>query len=818
MTVWGFFQPGILIFGALMWIDIVFRNAVISLLIIELFCSFSFCFAQNVLKKRIEVAIIMDCDRERLQLMKSSIIEETEKLLKNEYDIHFNVVAYAGCTRDSIQVLLNKYLSDPTIDLVVGIGQITSQFMAQHGPYSKPVFATEVFLSDYAKIPITAQRTSGMKNLSYIVSLISPRRSLEVFYKAYPFKHLAIIIDRSTLESFPFIQRYAEQIFTDYRTSFEFIPADSLADPVINQLGENYDAVWITAIDGFREKEKKKLYKGIIAKKLPSFSIEGEKAVREGALLGLAPENLYLRYSRRTAINIQTVLKGELPENLGVDLSTSEKLLVNAATASQIDFSLPWSFLLESEIIDEEKVKFDREVDLYQVISEGLQENLEIQIAKKRVDRSEKFINFFSSFFYPQVFLLSPHLLIGTNNQPLRTNPQRIGFLLLVVEQVVYNEAILAAHRIVKHLSEASRQTLTGEQLDYILIVTEAYIDVLMAKTIASVQKENFELTQENLELAKGRISIGYSSKADLYRWEGELAKAKSYLLTARQGLESAKYELNRLLNRPPTETFFTKEVDLFDPKLFDPSSIQLGKRFTSNPERLGKFGDFLLLEAMARQPRLKRLHEQILAVERFRKFVIRTYFLPSVFLLGSLNYNIYRRGGLVSSQGEFILSPVAVPQAKLIWFVGATAEIPIFTGGRRNATVQASEISLSILNQRKQQAELQIDADIRTNLINTLSALTNIQYTKEAKEAAVNNLELVQDSYAQGQVSIVQLIDAQQEAITAMERYANATNRYYKEIFRLERSAGFYTLLMTKEERVGFNQRLIQFFADDSK
>ena len=98
----------------------------------------------------------------------------------------------------------------------------------------------------------------------------------------------------------------------------------------------------------------------------------------------------------------------------------------------------------------------------------------------------------------------------------------------------------------------------------------------------------------------------------------------------------------------------------------------------------------------------------------------------------------------------------------------------------------------------------------------NVRASYTKLGLTKEAEEAVVKNFELVQDSYAQGLVTITQLLDAQQAARSALFNSANTIYVFLVDLLNLERPTGQYYMLMTEEQKEEFINQFIIYLSDN--
>ncbi|UCC85495.1 MAG: TolC family protein [Gemmatimonadota bacterium] len=86
---------------------------------------------------------------------------------------------------------------------------------------------------------------------------------------------------------------------------------------------------------------------------------------------------------------------------------------------------------------------------------------------------------------------------------------------------------------------------------------------------------------------------------------------------------------------------------------------------------------------------------------------------------------------------------------------------------------------------------------------------LANIGLSRDAADAARNNFELVQDSYSRGAASIIDLLDAQNTALIAELRAANAIYDFLIQLMNVERAAGRFDFFTSAEERDAFFDRL---------
>ena len=89
---------------------------------------------------------------------------------------------------------------------------------------------------------------------------------------------------------------------------------------------------------------------------------------------------------------------------------------------------------------------------------------------------------------------------------------------------------------------------------------------------------------------------------------------------------------------------------------------------------------------------------------------------------------------------------------------------------------------------------------------------IANIELSTVSEDAATESLALTEASYSNGAVSIVQLIDAQNNHLQAQLARANANYNYLLSSIIMERYIGYFFLLRSDEENQIFLQRFIEF------
>lgn len=759
-------------------------------------------------KKLINIAVITDCPGSTSSShLLEEILKEAKTLLKSDYRLVVEPenIVHSDCNIAKARANLNRLLNDPSIDMVLGLDALTSHVMASGGPYQKPVVATTVINAQVQKLPITVDGTSGVKNLTYLELPYSPIRDIEVFSSMIGFSKLAILIDIET-GAIPEIRDYLVRKLTDLGVDFEFVPTENEASAVLEKLN-GFDAVYMIPSDRLGEEEYLKLINGVNEKGLLSFSLFGRPDVDSGVLAGAAPSSNTKLIARRIALNIQRIANGEKAKNMNIKLPYKEELVINMATARKVNFSPSWETLAEAVLINELREDVERRINIFDAITEGLEQNLDLNIAKKEVDVSKEEVNIAKSNLLPEVSTSLSHRMVDNQTATISNgqNPEQRGLAALQLNQVIYSEQVTANKQIQDLLLKATEKALEVQSLDVVIDVSVTYLNLMQSKTAENIQKQNLDVTRKNLELARISSSLGQSGPSDLYRWQGEIANAKSNLLNATARRKQAEMALNQILNRPISEAFLTEEVDIGDSRYLV-NNEAIGK-YVNNPRDFYVYADFMVDRAKANVPDLKQLDYNVRAQERSVLLNQRNRYIPTVSVGGGYNYEMYRSGAGTEPPAGF-----GVPN-DWNWNLQLAASIPIFQGGRRTASVQQSKVQLSQLNTQRLNTERLIEQQVRSELENIRASYRNMTLTKDAETAAVKNFELLQDSYSKGVIIITQLLDAQNAAISARLNSANAVYIFLIDLLSMERATGDYYMLMTDDQKAAYINQLETFF-----
>jgi len=763
----------------------------------------------------IEIGIISDYESARI-MYSPVVMADIRTLTGSKYNVQFpedrNVDG--DYSYKQLKQHVQEFLADDDLDLIIGIGAMVSEILARSGPYRIPVLANGVFHPGHQNIPITASNTSGVKNFGYLVMPMSIERDLELFYSIYPFKNLGFLIYEDYPNSIPGFNDFFYSFLTGYETNVQIIPIAKDYRQALDNLPAELDALYIGFLDDYELDEYLDIINRVNDKKLPTFSLIGRPFVEMGFLAGAAPGALLDNLSRRIALDVEKILSGEDPANFPVTVQYKDELVFNMKTARSIDFFPSFTTLSQAELLYEEDLENARILTFPGLIAELLENNLNLKVASQKVLAGANDIDKARSNVLPQVDLSASNVIIDEARAEgsFGMNPQKSTYGSGQFSQLLFSESAFANIKVQKILQRRRESEFSQQELDLILEAGEAYINILQAQTYEKILKENLNLSRKHLEIARLRQEVGFSGASDVYRWESEIERVSIEVMNARAQKRVAEIALNEILNRPLDETFIVDVLNKDDPFITDQNMLGL----ISNARTWKYFISFMVNEALERSPELKQLDMYIEVQERLLKSSRRSRYAPTLGFQAQGDYFISRRGA-----GTEPMEPIDIPGMDPIiigtelkdyqWNIGISASLPIFQGGYKNAGIRQSEIELSILKER------------RNDLVNKISQRSIISFefigasspamemAERAAEAASKSLDLSQDAYGRGLISIVDLIDVQKAAAQSKLSEANSVYEYLLDYLQVSRANGIFLFLLSGEEKTNLMSRLLQ-------
>jgi outer membrane protein TolC len=379
-----------------------------------------------------------------------------------------------------------------------------------------------------------------------------------------------------------------------------------------------------------------------------------------------------------------------------------------------------------------------------------------------------------------------------------------------VLSQLVYSDAALAGRDVQQRALEISELDRETSRLDVIRDISVAYVNVLIAATFEQIQQQNVDLSRTNLDLATARESVGVASRAEVFRWQSEIATDRSAVIEATVQRNLAEIELNRIRDRPLEDAFRTV-TDIEGSEFRQPMADLVP--FIGDPDSFDTFRAFMVQEGLRDAPELLAIDAGIEAQLRVLTNTRRNFWVPDVGFQAQLGY-LFADGGAGDGLGGGGAPPLFTPP-KTTWSFALNAAYPVYRGNARYAERQQASEELALLRLQRRSVAQRVEQRVRTDLHRLVGSYAQIDLAEEAAEAARRNLELVQQSYSQGVVNIVDLIDAQNAALTGALARATAVYEFLINLTNVGRSIANFDFVNPADPgtRQAWLQRAEEFF-----
>jgi outer membrane protein len=300
-----------------------------------------------------------------------------------------------------------------------------------------------------------------------------------------------------------------------------------------------------------------------------------------------------------------------------------------------------------------------------------------------------------------------------------------------------------------KRRVESGQANLQGTEASVFSQVVAAYMDVIRDSAIVSLNRANVNVLEVNLQATNDRFEVGDLTRTDIAQSESRLALARSDLQTAEANLITSRENYIALIGIAPDN-------------LETPPDLP----------GLPTTPDAAVVVALRDNPDIRAAKKELEATG-YDVRVARAGRLPTLSTFAQGTYQDY----LGSLKSEV---PGVVNQNSHSTAVGATLRIPLFQGGRPAAQIRQSQALESQAIEREIETERSIIAQTRAAYASWQASLQTITSSRKAVDAAALSLEGVRAENTVGSRTILDILNAEQEALTARVELVSAERNAY--------------------------------------
>ena len=308
---------------------------------------------------------------------------------------------------------------------------------------------------------------------------------------------------------------------------------------------------------------------------------------------------------------------------------------------------------------------------------------------------------------------------------------------------------------------KAGQSTLRSTESGVFSQVVTAYLDVTLNAAIVGLNKNNVAVLDVNLKATTDRFQIGDVTRTDVAQSSSRLAQGQAALRTAESNLIAARERYVQVIGHA------ADVLDTPPPLAGLPSTPDEAVQFAldNNPDLIAA-----------------RL------VTRATGYDVRTadaQRLPKVSVTGSTAYTNYL--GTLPGQAVQLGSLPHSGTAQ----VGVQAIIPLYQGGLPSAQIRQAQANEGAADEHEISVERQVIATVRADFAAWRAASDSIALNETAVAAARLSLEGVRAENTVGNRTILNILDAEQELVTAQTSLVTARHDTYVAGFNLLAAMG---------------------------
>lgn len=324
----------------------------------------------------------------------------------------------------------------------------------------------------------------------------------------------------------------------------------------------------------------------------------------------------------------------------------------------------------------------------------------------------------------------------------------------LYLKQTIYDFGRTAgAVDAARSSRDAAVEALAVTRQDLALRVRSAFYLLLAAEKQVAATRETVRAREEVFHQSQEFFARGIAARVDVARAEANLFAARTALIRAENNQELARVTLAEAMGVSSLE---------------GRSAVAPSPLPAPSPEQ-----GLVRQEALRARAELQQL-EALRGAARGNLKAARSGYLPILSGMATIGY----------ADRDF-------PPGGNVWGVGLNLTIPLFSGFSSVEQVREAAANISAVEARQDNLRLQIIREVESARLDVKEAAARTLSTEKEVAAANENQDLAMGRYREGVGSIIEVTDAQSQALDAETAHIQATYDYYISLARLDRAMG---------------------------
>ena len=275
-----------------------------------------------------------------------------------------------------------------------------------------------------------------------------------------------------------------------------------------------------------------------------------------------------------------------------------------------------------------------------------------------------------------------------------------------------------------------------------VLTVGYVYFQAVADEARIATDEAQVETAQALSDQATDQVNAGTAADIDAMRTKVELQTRQQQLIQAKNDFAIQKITVARVIGLAPSQDFDLTDKSPYQP--FDNMTV-----------------DEALSRAYGSRSDYRAAATAVRAAELSRKAAVGGYF-------PSLSFGAdYGAGGSHPSDST------------RVYDVRGTLSIPIFTGNSVHGDIQQANARLEQSRERLDNLRAQIEADVRTALLNLQSSAEQVKVAQSNIDLADQTLAQSRDRFTAGVTDTVEVVQSQETVASAHEQYISSLYNY---------------------------------------
>ncbi len=306
----------------------------------------------------------------------------------------------------------------------------------------------------------------------------------------------------------------------------------------------------------------------------------------------------------------------------------------------------------------------------------------------------------------------------------------------LSVSQRLFDRSVTARYTQALATEENSRAAALLEQQQVVLLTYQAYYGLLRSERNLEVAQTDLAYNQELLSQVKTLLELGRVARVDVLRQESAVAAAEQRFITARNGMEKARAELNYVMGRSPMEP-----LQIVDDLEEVETAVSLEAVFD---------------EAQRSHPGIRQAALGVVAAQAGLE-AARAAHWPTMNASG--NYS-WRGTSYEDIQDAF--------SRNYTWSVGVSIYLPMFDGLRSKYGIDRALVDVDGARQDREATARQVSREVHRAVLDLREADQVLASARRSIELAREAVRLAEERYELGTGTLLEVNASQLDRVNA--------------------------------------------------